>query len=755
MHAGYAAGGDAAAKGAPAGKAATSSSDEVGDYAECAVEQADELVALKEIFADDCEVQSERHGEVAFALYISVDFGARVSAVRVRTRVEEGQGDEAVAKPQGQAPIITGSSASSSSSAPPKAASDGRLVSVVDAAKEKMRAQAAQASGRPTGAPALERSTSGAAEFEVCQVQRLPPLELHVALPASYPAEALPSFHVACLWLGAEQLARLCQEMDERAEDMKGLPVVFTWAEMLRSETVEILRLGDTVTLSVSSETSDLRAMPECMDVRAAIREILEFDEREALDKWMKETHCCGICFADKPGSQFCRLGHCRHTFCKECLGEMCRIFVVEGSITELRCPDPKCRGEIGAPALAELLEEDLYERWERLKLQQILTSEFKGVVFCPRCEEMGRETPVLPEQPSAEGEAPLAQCTACGYMFCGICQQIYHNSTAHCAPPEERAMMAAFRREAAKGLVDQREKHRLQKLARGYVLEVGVDDEGVVVDATGHLAKEWGKGKEGDQVLSVSAPRQGGHKVLWADGEHPLQDLAKALSAKRPLQVRCRVPQASLEERMKSRRMMEELLTLRELARDSQNCPNCHALICRSEGCNHITCANCRTHFCYRCATILNPANPYSHFSADGCPTFDRSEVERMIEEERRGGQRDHGLELLRQQFGDQEALFAQFQAGVRRVRISTAAQPVSTTCDVPTARPPTATTAGRGSSAPFRSTTEVRVPVRSVGGQSRLRLLRRPRLRLLLLLPLLPTALDCIDSASPLLRS
>jgi E3 ubiquitin-protein ligase RNF14 len=31
---------------------------------------------------------------------------------------------------------------------------------------------------------------------------------------------------------------------------------------------------------------------------------------------------------------------------------------------------------------------------------------------------------------------------------------------------------------------------------------------------------------------------------------------------------------------------------------------------------CNHITCAQCQTHYCYICSAWLNPDHPYHHFN-------------------------------------------------------------------------------------------------------------------------------------------
>ena len=42
----------------------------------------------------------------------------------------------------------------------------------------------------------------------------------------------------------------------------------------------------------------------------------------------------------------------------------------------------------------------------------------------------------------------------------------------------------------------------------------------------------------------------------------------------------------------------------------NAQRCPTCKAAIERSEGCFHMNCTNCGTHFCYECRDKIYP--PY-----------------------------------------------------------------------------------------------------------------------------------------------
>ena len=104
---------------------------------------------------------------------------------------------------------------------------------------------------------------------------------------------------------------------------------------------------------------------------------------------------------------------------------------------------------------------------------------------------------------------------------------------------------------------------------------------------------------------------------------------------------------------------------------RSLSGCPTCNVRVQRSFGCNHMTCTQCRTHFCYRCGTRLDSESPYGHFRSGGCPTFDTAEVQRMAQREQQGqGYVEDELRRLQEEFGDQRELFAQFQRGRVQLR-------------------------------------------------------------------------------------
>ena len=54
------------------------------------------------------------------------------------------------------------------------------------------------------------------------------------------------------------------------------------------------------------------------------------------------------------------------------------------------------------------------------------------------------------------------------------------------------------------------------------------------------------------------------------------------------------------------------------------KQCPACKSGVQKSQGCNKMTCATCRTLFCYVCGCKLDRVRPYSHFKYGSCKLFD-----------------------------------------------------------------------------------------------------------------------------------
>ncbi|KAM0710715.1 hypothetical protein Q7P35_001453 [Cladosporium inversicolor] len=68
-----------------------------------------------------------------------------------------------------------------------------------------------------------------------------------------------------------------------------------------------------------------------------------------------------------------------------------------------------------------------------------------------------------------------------------------------------------------------------------------------------------------------------------------------------------------------------EEKASYDYIAKNTSPCPYCNAATSKTQGCNHMRCYQCDTHFCYLCGDWLNPENPYQHFNRAGLPCYQR----------------------------------------------------------------------------------------------------------------------------------
>ncbi|KAJ8111821.1 hypothetical protein OPT61_g5669 [Boeremia exigua] len=78
-----------------------------------------------------------------------------------------------------------------------------------------------------------------------------------------------------------------------------------------------------------------------------------------------------------------------------------------------------------------------------------------------------------------------------------------------------------------------------------------------------------------------------------------------------------CRARTAKTSERTIAE--IEEEASLDFIRQHTSRCPKCEVPVQKSEACNHMTCVQCRTHFCYLCSAFLSPIHPYPHFNRPG----------------------------------------------------------------------------------------------------------------------------------------
>jgi hypothetical protein len=90
----------------------------------------------------------------------------------------------------------------------------------------------------------------------------------------------------------------------------------------------------------------------------------------------------------------------------------------------------------------------------------------------------------------------------------------------------------------------------------------------------------------------------------------------------------------------------------------NSKDCPMCHTVYEKNQGCNHMTCNICNppTHFCYICGNILNDSNPLSHFSDKESNCYNKlwdDSKKNTFEDE---FDDNHNNENIKEEYGEEE---------------------------------------------------------------------------------------------------
>ena len=68
-----------------------------------------------------------------------------------------------------------------------------------------------------------------------------------------------------------------------------------------------------------------------------------------------------------------------------------------------------------------------------------------------------------------------------------------------------------------------------------------------------------------------------------------------------------------------------EEQASYNYILAHTSPCPTCSVPCQKMQGCNHMSCFQCKSHFCYLCSSWLDPCNPYQHFNQPEKPCYMR----------------------------------------------------------------------------------------------------------------------------------
>ncbi|KAJ3106905.1 E3 ubiquitin-protein ligase rnf14 [Phlyctochytrium planicorne] len=230
-------------------------------------------------------------------------------------------------------------------------------------------------------------------------------------------------------------------------------------------------------------------------NLRDVIDIIMDHDRKTSQYIFDRGLVTCGICFDEMRGKNCLRFSGCKHSYCRDCLGDYFTLMIREGEIKQVSCPDESCKKKHHAstpaannstatgssnptPTLNDdeilaIVGPELFTRYKELKIKQALEGRV-DVTYCPR-PSCG--THVIKEA----GEEKLCICGTCRFAFCFFCGRTWHGYAQYCKI--SRLMEVALEYEQAS-----EEKKQILEIRYGKkVLEKAVRDMN-----DERLNKEW-----------------------------------------------------------------------------------------------------------------------------------------------------------------------------------------------------------------------------------------------------------------------
>ncbi|KAI9864645.1 MAG: translation termination inhibitor protein itt1 [Trichoglossum hirsutum] len=285
---------------------------------------------------------------------------------------------------------------------------------------------------------------------------------------------------------------------------------------------------------------------------------LLDFDQKGKRDEFERETFECGVCLDPKKGTVCHKLLLCSHVFCIQCLQDFYNSCITEGDVSSVKCLAPDC-GKEGKPATGQA--DTPKKRKRRRKEDRTLNpSELLQIHLD---QDMVKRYVDLKRKAELESD----------------------KSTVYC--PRKWCQGAA----------------RSAKRQKQQVLDSNEDES----DEESEVDKASGDGSPSglpppSERLAICSDCAYAFCIVCFRGWHGELTICRPQDPEK----------LSAEEKAS-----EEYMKLH-----TTPCPTCASPCQKTQGCNHMICFKCNTHFCYLCSAWLNEGNPYQHFNQEksGC---------------------------------------------------------------------------------------------------------------------------------------
>ncbi|XP_010489826.1 PREDICTED: probable E3 ubiquitin-protein ligase RNF217 [Camelina sativa] len=129
----------------------------------------------------------------------------------------------------------------------------------------------------------------------------------------------------------------------------------------------------------------------------------------------------CMICMDQKPSSDIFRgTTNCAHSYCTDCTVRYVATKIKDNA-ARIKCPDVECTSLIEPYACRDLIPKDVFDRWEKILCESLISSWDK--FYCPfkDCSAM------MVNDGGGDANVTQTECPSCHRLFCVKCKVTWH----------------------------------------------------------------------------------------------------------------------------------------------------------------------------------------------------------------------------------------------------------------------------------------------------------------------------------------
>ncbi|XP_025635570.1 uncharacterized protein [Arachis hypogaea] len=111
---------------------------------------------------------------------------------------------------------------------------------------------------------------------------------------------------------------------------------------------------------------------------------------------------------------------NCNHSFCDECIAKYVAAKIQE-NISNVKCPEPKCRGILEPQNCMSIIPKEVFERWENALCENLVLATSKKF-YCPF-----KDCSAMLVNDDGNEVVTCSECSHCHRLFCAQCKVAWH----------------------------------------------------------------------------------------------------------------------------------------------------------------------------------------------------------------------------------------------------------------------------------------------------------------------------------------